>query len=90
MDLRGLGIDEVRGVAARIETEQRIRQRAVAPEEAREMLVDQQVGKRVEQLVRLRHGHAPRDDVPERHRVLQEARDEQPARLVARLAWGAR
>ena len=49
MQLAGLGVDEVGGERARVAPEERVRERAVAPEEAAQVEPDEQLGARVEQ-----------------------------------------
>ena len=49
MQLAGLGVDEVRGERAGIAAEERVRERAVAPEEPAEVQADEELGDRVEQ-----------------------------------------
>ena len=49
MELTRLGIDEIGGERARVTAEERVRERAVAPEEAAEVEADEELGARVEQ-----------------------------------------
>ena len=56
MDLAGLGVDEERLDLVAVATEQRVRQRAVAPEHACPMEVDQQPCHRIEEPVPVRAG----------------------------------
>ena len=56
VDLAGLGIDEERLDLVAVAAEQRVRERAVAPEHARPMEVDEQPRHRVEQPVPIRPG----------------------------------
>ena len=49
VELAGLGVDEVGGERAGVAAEERVRERAVAPEEAAEVQPDEQLGARVEQ-----------------------------------------
>src|SRR5690606_21876653 len=49
VQLASLGVDEVRGERSSVAAEQRVRQRAVAPEEPREVEADQERRERVDQ-----------------------------------------
>jgi hypothetical protein len=49
VELARLRVDEIRGEGARVAAEERVRERAVAPEEAAEMEPDEQLGAGVEQ-----------------------------------------
>ena len=76
MQLAGLGVDEVGGERAGIAPEERVRERAVAPEEAAEVEPDEQLRARVEQAA-AQVGHAAaREERPERQRVVEVARDQ--------------
>ena len=52
MEIAGLGIDQVGRERAGIAPEERVGERAVAPEEAREVDAHEQLGERVEQALR--------------------------------------
>src|SRR5207244_178208 len=51
VELARLGVDEIGGELARVAAEERVRERAVAPEEAREVQAREELGERVEQAV---------------------------------------
>ena len=76
MQLARLGVDEVRGERARVAPEERVRERAVAPEEAAEVQPDEQLGARVEEPPAQVGDAAAREEGAERERVVEVARDQ--------------
>ena len=90
MQLAGLGIDEIGRERAGVAAEERVRERAVAPEEAREMDPDEQLGERVEQAVaQIRHA-GPAEQAAVRQREVEVPRDQHRLGLVPVLARAAR
>jgi hypothetical protein len=72
MLLAGLRVDQVRPERARVVPEQRVRQRAVAPEEPGQVQPHQQLDQRVEQPVGRLPDARAREQRPVRGRVLEE------------------
>ena len=83
VQLAGLGVDEVGRERARVAAEQRVRERAVAPEEAGEVEPDEQLGERVEQPV-AQVGEPPRlrEERAVRQRVVEVAGDQHRLEVV--------
>ena len=84
VQLAGLRVDEIRGEPARVAPEERVRQRAVAPEEARKVQAHEQLGERVEQQVERRGEDRARQHEAVRQRVLEVPREQH--RFLARAA----
>ena len=85
MQLARLGVDEVGGERARVAAEERVRERAVAPEEAAEVEADEQLRARVEQPP-AQVGHAAAgEEGPERQRVVEVPRDQDRVEVAAAL-----
>ena len=83
VQLAGLGVDEVRGQRAGVAAEERVRERAVAPEEAAQVQAREQLDERVQE-VRAQVGDAAAGE--ERavgERVLEVARDQDGVQVVA-------
>ena len=85
MELAGLGVDEVGRERARVAAEERVRERAVAPEEAAEVEPDQQLGARVEQPPPQVGHAAAREQRAERQRVVEVAGDQDRLEPLAAL-----
>ena len=83
MHLAGLGVDEVGGERARIAPKERVRERAVAPEEPAEVQADEQLRAGVEQAPPQIGHAAAREERPERERVVEMPRDQDGLELVA-------
>ena len=83
VQLAGLGVDEVGGQRAGVAAEQRVRQRAVAPEEPGEVQPDEQAGQRVEQPDPQLGQVAPGEQRAVGLRELQMPGDQQSAELLA-------
>ena len=86
-----LGVDEVGGKRARVPPEERVRERAVAPEEPGEVQAGEQVRERVEQLV-AQVGHAgagAAEEHPVGERELEVARDQHAVQAVRAAAYPA-
>ncbi len=82
MQLARLGIDEVGRERAGVAPEERVRERAVAPEEAREVDAHEQLGERVEQAV-AQIGHAgPAEQAAIGQREVEMPRDQHRLGLV--------
>ncbi len=82
MQLAGLGVDEVGGERAGVAAEERVRERAVAPEEAADVQPREQLGERVQQM---RAQVGERGAAEERavgKRVLEVARDQDRVEVV--------
>ena len=80
--LAGLGVDEVGGERARIAAKERVRERAVAPEETAEVQADEQLRAGIEQAA-AQVGHAAaREERPERERVVEMPRDQDGFEIV--------
>ncbi len=84
VQLAGLRVDEVRGQPACVTAEERVRERAVAPEEAREVQAYEQPRECVEEQVERSGEDRACEHEPVRQRVLEMSR--QQHRLVARAA----
>ncbi len=83
VQLAGLRVDEIRRESAGVAPEERIRERAVAPEEAAEMQAREQLGKRVQQ-VRTQVGNAAaREENAIRQRVVEMTRDQRCVEVAA-------
>jgi hypothetical protein len=86
MPFARLRVDEVRGERARVAAEERVRERAVAPEEAGEVQPDQQLAERVEQ-ARAQIGDpvacVPREERAVRKREVEMAGDEDVLEVLA-------
>src|SRR5436305_4514551 len=83
VQLARLGIDEIRGERAGIAAEERVRERAVSPEEAGEMQADEQL-RECSRDRRLRcRQHAATEDQAVRKRELEKPRHEHGGQLVA-------
>ena len=83
MQLARLGIDEIGRERARIAPEERVRERAVAPEEPREVDADEQLGERVQQAVaQIRHARAA-EQAAVGQREVEVPRDQHGLGLVA-------
>ena len=83
VQIAGLGVDEVGRERARVAPEERVRERAVAPEEAGEVDAHEQLGERVEQAV-AQIGHArAAEEAAVRQREVEVARDQHGFGLVA-------
>ena len=85
VQLAGLGVDQVGGERARVAPEQRVGQRAVAPEEADQVQPDEQHGQRVEQPCDRVRADVRGEQRPVRQRELQVPGDQD---RVERLAVG--
>ena len=83
MELSGLGVDEVRGERAGISPKERVRERAVAPEEPGEVEPDEQLRSGVEQLVAQVRDAAACEERAKRQRVVEVPRDEDRLQVVA-------
>ena len=83
MDLARLGVDEIGLDLVAVPAEQGVRQRAVAPEHARAMEVDQQRRHRIEQSVAIRAG-------PEREAHQQAAVLDRVGQVFGRRGWPSR
>ena len=83
MELAGLGVDEVGGERARIAAEERVRERAVAPEEAAEVEAHEQLRAGVEQAPAQVGDAAAGEERPERERVVEVARDQDRVEVAA-------
>ena len=83
MELAGLGVDEIGGERARVAAEERVRERAVAPEEAAEVEADEELGARVEQPPPQVGDAAAGEERPERERVVEVARDQDRVEVAA-------
>ncbi len=77
-----LGVDEVGGELAGVAAEERVRQRAVAPEEPGEVQAHEQLRERVEQEIERRRENRARQHEPVRQRVVEVTREQH--RLLAR------
>ena len=83
MQLAGLGVDEVSGERTGVAAEERVRERAVAPEEAAQVEPDEQLGARVEEAPP-QVGDAPtREERPEGERVVEVPRDQRAFEALA-------
>ena len=83
MHLAGLGVDEVGGERARIASKERVRERAVAPEEPAQVQTDEQLRAGIEQ-ASSQVGHAAaRKERAERKRVVEMPRDQDGLEIVA-------
>ena len=76
VQLARLGVDEVGRERARIAAEERVRERAVAPEEAAEVEADEQLRARVEQPPAQVGDAAAGEERSERQRVVEVTRDQ--------------
>ncbi len=83
MELARLGVDEVGGERARVAAEERVRERAVAPEEAAEVEADEELRARVEQPPAQVGDAAASEERPERERVVEVARDQDRVEVAA-------
>ena len=83
MQLAGLGVDEVGGERARVAAEERVRERAVAPEEPAEVEAHEQLGARVEQPPAQVGDAAAREQRAVRQREVEVPRDQDGLELVA-------
>ena len=86
VQLARLGVDEVGGERARVAAEERVRERAVAPEEAAEVEPDEQLGAGVEQAPAQVGDAAAGEERAERERVVEVAGDQD--RVEVRAAVG--
>jgi len=84
--LGGLGVDEVCGELTSVAPEERVRQRAVAPEEPGQVEAHEQARERVEQQVERRGQDGPREHEPVWQRVVEVARHQHRLRAGAAVA----
>ncbi len=85
MQLARLGVDEIGGERAGVAPEERVRERAVAPEEAAQVQAGEQLDERVQQL-RAQVGNAARGEQRAvRERELEVARDQHRVEVVSRV-----
>jgi hypothetical protein len=82
VQLRGLRVDQVRRQLPGVAAKERVRERAVAPEEPGQVQAHEQLRERVEQERQRRREHSAREHEPVGERVLEVAGDQN--RLVAR------
>ena len=82
VQLARLGIDEVGRERAGVAPEERVRERAVAPEEAREVDAHEQLGERVEQAVAQIGDARPAEQAAIRQREVEVPRDQHGLGLV--------
>ena len=82
MHLARLGVDEIGGERSRIAPEERVRERAVAPEEPPEVQADEQLCAGVEQAPSQVGHAAAREKRPERERVVEMPRDQDGVEIV--------
>ena len=83
MQLAGLGVDEIGGERARVAAEERVRERAVAPEEAAEVEADEELRARVEQPPAQVGDAAAGEERPERERVVEVPGDQDRVEVAA-------
>ena len=84
MQLAGLRVDEVRRQRARVAAEERVRERAVAPEEAAQVQARQQLGEPVQQVRAQVGDRRAGEERAVGERVLEVARDQHRVEVVAR------
>ena len=82
MPLHGLGVDHVGRDRPGVGAEQRVRQGAVAPEDAGQVQPDQQLDERVDQLLGGVVGAGAGEQVPVGHRVLEVPGDQDRRQVV--------
>ena len=90
MEIARLGIDQIGRERAGIAPEERVGERAVAPEEAREVDAHEQLGERVEQAAAEVGDARPAEEQAVRQREVEVPRDQHGLRLLAVLARRAR
>ncbi len=83
MQLARLRVDEIGAELARVATEERVRERTVAPEQSREVQAHQQLRQRVEDAFPRALDHLPRQQAPVGQRELEVARDQDGVQAVA-------
>jgi hypothetical protein len=83
VQLSGLRVDEIRRERARVATEERVRERAVAPEEAAEMQAGEQLGQPVQQVRAQVRDRSTGEERAVGERVLEVPRDQHGAEVVA-------
>ena len=82
MHLAGLGVDEIGGERSRISPKERVRERAVAPEETAEVQADEQLRPGVEQAAAQVGNAAACEERSERQRVVEMSGDQDGFEIV--------